>query len=107
MSITAYEYLSILQATEDAPGQARESGGFDYQGLLESVRAMIAEKHSKELSSALGSADDAKALKTLILKYCVDVLAGKEFEQDKQGWASSRITSMIRMLRKSTSMGTT
>jgi pilus assembly protein CpaF len=83
MSITAYEYLSILQATEDAPGQALENGGFNYQGLLESVRAMIAEKHSKELSSALGSADAAKALKTLILKYCVDVLAGKEFDQDK------------------------
>ena len=47
------------------------------------MRAVIAEKHSKELTSALGSADAAKALKTLILKYCVDVLAGKEFEQDK------------------------
>lgn len=82
MSITAYEYLSILQAT-DVSGQAQENGGINYQELLENVRAVIAEKHSKELSSALGSADAAKALKTLILKYCVDVLAGKEFDQDK------------------------
>jgi len=83
MSITAYEYLSILQATADVSEQTQENGGINYQELLENVRAMIAEKHSKELSSALGSADAAKALKTLILKYCVDVLAGKEFEQDK------------------------
>lgn len=83
MSITAYEYLSILQATADISEQTQENGGINYQELLEKVRAVIAEKHSKELSSALGSADAAKALKTLILKYCVDVLAGKEFEQDK------------------------
>jgi len=83
MSITAYEYLSILQATTDVSEQTQENGGINYQELLENVRAVIAEKHSKELSSALGSADAAKALKTLILKYCVDVLAGKEFEQDR------------------------
>lgn len=83
MSITAYEYLSILQATADVSEQTQENGGINYQELLENVRAVIAEKHSKELSSALGSADAAKALKTLILKYCVDVLAGKEFDQDK------------------------
>lgn len=83
MSITAYEYLSILQATADMSEQTQENGGINYQELLENVRAVIAEKHSKELSSALGSADAAKALKTLILKYCVDVLAGKEFDQDK------------------------
>lgn len=83
MSITAYEYLSILQATADMSEQTQENGGINYQELLENVRAVIAEKHSKELSSALGSADAAKALKTLILKYCVDILAGKEFDQDK------------------------
>ena len=83
MSITAYEYLSILQAREAAPEQTRESGGFDYQKLLENVRAVIAEKHSQELSSALGSADAAKTLKTLILKYCVEALAGKDFDREK------------------------
>lgn len=78
MSITAYEYLSILQATEAATEQ---DGGLDYARLLETVRSVIAERHSAELSSALGSPDAAKALKTLILKYCVEALAGQEFEQ--------------------------
>lgn len=79
MSITAYEYLSILQATETLTEQ--ENGGFDYSKLLENVRSVIAEKHSNELSSALGNADAAKTLKTLILKYCVESLSGKEFNQ--------------------------
>ena len=79
MSITAYEYLSILQATEAVTDQ--ESGGFDYSKLLENVRSVIAEKHSSELSSALGNADAAKTLKTMILKYCVEALSGKEFNQ--------------------------
>lgn len=83
MSIKAYEYLSILQATAAGIEQAQESGGYDYSKLLESVRSNIAEKHSKELSSALGSADAAKTLKTLILKYCVQDLAGKEFDREK------------------------
>jgi pilus assembly protein CpaF len=81
MSITAYEYLSILQATQAVSEQPQRSGGFDYPKLLETVRSIIAEKHSQELSSALGSADAAQALKTLILKYCVETLAGKEFDQ--------------------------
>lgn len=46
MSITAYEYLSILQARDAAPEQTGENGAFDYQKLLENVRATIAEKHS-------------------------------------------------------------
>jgi len=79
MSITAYEYLSILQATQSVA--VDEPGDFDYPRLLETVRSVIAEKHSAELSSALGSMDAAKTLKTLILKYCVEALAGKEFEQ--------------------------
>ena len=80
MSITSYEYLSILQATQTQSEQTRESGGFDYQKLLESVRSIIAEKHSQELSSALGSVDGAQILKTLILKYCVQELAGNMFD---------------------------
>lgn len=78
MSITAYEYLSVLQATETARGQG---GGFDYPKLLETVRSLIAVKHSQELSSALGSLDAAQTLKTLILKYCTETLAGQEFER--------------------------
>lgn len=83
MSITAYEFLSVLQAGATGTEHIQEPGDFDYQKLLESVRSVIAEKHSKELSSALGDAEAAKTLKTLILKYCVSNLAGKEFEQDK------------------------
>jgi len=83
MSITAYEYLSILQARDVVSEQTKENGGFDYQKLLENVRTIIAEKHSAELSSALGSPEAAKTLKMLILKYCVQELAGKEFDREK------------------------
>lgn len=77
MSITAYEYLSILQATQAAQDQ---DGGFDYTKLLGNVRSIIAEKHSQELSSALSSANSAQILKMLILKYCVQELAGSIFD---------------------------
>ncbi len=83
MSITAYEYLSVLQATDSATEQSQSNEIYDYSKLLENVRSVIAEKHSKELSSALRSADAAQTLKTLILKYCVQELAGKEFDQGK------------------------
>lgn len=81
MSITAYEYLSVLQAKETAAGQAES--GFDYTRLLENVRSIIAQKHSTELSAVLGSADAAKTLKALILKYSARELAGKEFDREK------------------------
>ena len=77
MSITTYEYLSILQATE---GTREQDGGYDYPKLLENVRSIIAANHSQELSSALGNADAAQTLKTLILKYCVQELAGSAFD---------------------------
>lgn len=81
MSISANEYLSVLQATSVSAEDEQELGSFNYQNLLEHVRSVIAEKHSEELSSALGSAEACKSLKVLILKYCVSYLAGKEFEQ--------------------------
>mgnify|MGYP000869667175 CR=1 FL=1 len=81
MSISASEYLSVLQATAVSAEDEQELGSFNYQKLLENVRAVIAEKHAEELSSALGSAEASKSLKALILKYCVSSLAGKEFEQ--------------------------
>lgn len=83
MSITSYEYLSILQATEASAGQAQENGELDYSKLLDNVRSIIAAKHSNELSAALGSHKAARTLKMLILKYCVEELAGKEFDQGK------------------------
>jgi pilus assembly protein CpaF len=84
MSITSYEYLSILQSSHSASAQiTTNSEDFDYTKLLDTVRAVIAEKHSAELSSALGSHKAVRALKMLILKYCVAELAGKEFDQGK------------------------
>jgi pilus assembly protein CpaF len=83
MSITAYEYLSVLQATDIVAEPMEKTGEFDYTRLLESVRSVIAAKHSDELASALGSHKAARTLKMLILKYCVEELAGKEFDQSK------------------------
>ena len=80
MSITAYEYLSILQ-TKDSNGDPK-THDFDYLTLLEKIRATIAERHSKELAAALDSHAAAKTLKALILQYCVEFLAGKGFEQE-------------------------
>ncbi|PKM71715.1 MAG: CpaF family protein [Firmicutes bacterium HGW-Firmicutes-16] len=80
MSITAYEYLSILQTT-DSNGDPK-THNFDYLALLEKIRATIAERHSKELAAALDSRAAAKTLKALILQYCVEFLAGTGFEQE-------------------------
>jgi pilus assembly protein CpaF len=81
MSISAYEYLSVLQAAQAPAEQLQENSELEYQTLLETIRAVIAAKHSAELSSALDNADAAETLKTLILKYCIQELAGCEFEQ--------------------------
>ena len=88
MSITAYEYLSVLQSADAQVTEAFQSEDFDYTSLLEKVRSVIAEKHSEELASALGNPWAVKALKTLIQKYCVEELAGKEFEQE---WLVNKI----------------
>ncbi len=80
MSITAYEYLSILQASKENAKGTQED--LDYVSLLDKVRNVIAEKHSKELAAALDSKVGAKMLKDLILKYCVENLVGTSFEQD-------------------------
>ena len=79
MSITAYEYLSILKS-KDKQVTEQQSGDFDYDLLLEKLRKIIAEKHSKELSGAMGSPLAVKSLKALIMKYCVEELSGREFD---------------------------
>jgi pilus assembly protein CpaF len=84
MSVTAYEYLSVLQASIPASADEtarEETEGFNYAKLLEQVRLAIAEKHSEELSAALGNPEAARALKTLIQKYSVEALAGREYDQ--------------------------
>ena len=79
MSISKYEYLSILQATETVAFVEN----LNYPKLLETVRTAIAENHSAELSSALGNAEAAQALKTLILKYSAEALAGQAFNREE------------------------
>lgn len=79
MSITAYEYLSILQI---ASGENETTvQNFDYIALLDKVRSIIAEKHAKELAAALDSKAATKTLKDFILKYSVENLVGTSFEQ--------------------------
>ncbi len=80
MSITAYEYLSILQTAHGESSTAKAD--LDYISLLDKVRSIIAQRHSKELASALDSRAAAKRLKDLILQYCVENLAGTVFEQE-------------------------
>jgi pilus assembly protein CpaF len=80
MSVTAYEYLSVLRAAIPAPEDSPESEGINYVKVLEQVRSEIAARHSEELSAALGN-PAARALKTLIQKYSVEALAGREYDQ--------------------------
>ncbi|MGE4486164.1 MAG: ATPase, T2SS/T4P/T4SS family [Oscillospiraceae bacterium] len=81
MSITSTEFLSVVQATNSTVPES-QADKFSYVRLLDIVRTVIAEKHSGELASALDSPEAAKTLKALILKYCVQELAGREFEQE-------------------------
>jgi len=81
VSISSYEFLSIIQAkesTDTAPG----SGSFDYASVLEQVRSSIAANHAQELSAALDDAEAAKALKSLIMKYTTECMAGKDYNRE-------------------------
>lgn len=81
MSISAYEYLAILQATD--PEREDGTKDFDYASLLERVRSSIAEGHAKDLAAVLDNRAATKTLKDLILKYCVENLAGISFHQER------------------------
>jgi hypothetical protein len=81
MSITAYEYLSILQARDVVSEQTKESGGFDYQKLLENVRTIIAEKHSAELPPLLAIPKPPKPENADPEILCSRV-GGKEFDRE-------------------------
>lgn len=80
MSISSYEFLSILQAQdEDTEVSSNE---MDYPSLLETVRSSIAQNHADELAAALDDVDAAAELKALILKYAAAQLAGQDFDRD-------------------------
>lgn len=80
MSISSYTFLSILQA-EEAVEHTKHTE-LDYPMLLESVRAAIAQNHANELAAALDDADATAQLKSLILKYTTEQLAGRDFDRD-------------------------
>lgn len=80
MSISSYEFLSIIQAKEDANNEER-TDAFDYASTLESVRASIAANHAQELSAALDDEEAAAALKNLIMKYATECMSGKDYDR--------------------------
>ena len=81
MSISSYEFLSIIQAREDGDAVSG-TDALDYAEVLESVRSAIAANHAQELSAALDNADAAKTLKSLIMKYTTEHMAGKDFDRN-------------------------
>ncbi len=80
-SISSYDFLSILQVSEPSADES-SSLSFNYQEVLERVRATIAERHSAELANAINNEESAAVLKGLILKYCTEELAGRSFDRD-------------------------
>ena len=81
MSISYFEYLSILCVVDNVLPAAR-TGKIDYPSVLEHVRSSVAQNHADELAATLESEDAANTLKTLILKYAAEYLAGQEYDHD-------------------------
>ena len=81
MSISTYEFLSIIQAQTGSEPKV-ETNSADYLGVLESVRSSIALNHARELSAALDDATAIQTLKTLILKYTTEYMAGIDYDRD-------------------------
>ncbi|MFB0920036.1 MAG: ATPase, T2SS/T4P/T4SS family [Oscillospiraceae bacterium] len=81
MSITTYEFLSILQAQGNNDSDNGKNG-IDYISVLNSVRSTIAQSHAAELAAALNDENAAQTLKNLILKYTAENLTGKDFDRD-------------------------
>ena len=81
MSISTYEFLSILQAQNHTQPKV-ETNSADYLGVLEHVRASIALNHASELSAALDDAAAVQTLKVLILKYTTEYMAGIDYDRE-------------------------
>ncbi len=79
MSISAYEFLSIVQ-TKSAGAEPSVKG--NYKTLLEFVRNRIAAKHSETLADVLESKEAARALRELILKYTTEYMEGEPYDKD-------------------------
>ena len=81
MSISNYAFLSIVLAqTPDEP--RAQTGSGDYMDLLEHVRSSIALTHAQELGAALDDENAAQTLRTLILKYTTEYMAGADYDRD-------------------------
>lgn len=81
MSISTYEFLSIILAQQHDEPKV-ETNSADYLGVLESVRSSIAQNHSEELGAALNDATGIQTLKSLILKYTTEHMAGIDYDRD-------------------------
>lgn len=82
MSISTYEFLSILQANR-LENDIAENTANDYQSVLEYVRTTIAQNNAEDLAAALDDAGAAVTLKTLIMKYTAEYLAGYDYDRDE------------------------
>ncbi len=84
MNISAYEFLSILQAREAGQVEEKqpESAGAEYLAILDYVRSTIAQKHANEMSAALDNEAAARTLKSLIMKYTTDYMSGVDFDRE-------------------------
>jgi hypothetical protein len=71
-----------VQAQDEAAEE--NTSKMDYPSLLESVRSSIAQNHADELAAALDDVGAAAELKSLILKYASELLAGRDYDRD--GW---------------------
>ena len=81
MSISTYEFLAILQARSRKAAKV-ETNAADYLDLLEAVRSSIALHHASELGAALDDASAVQTLKSLILKYTTENLAGSDYDRN-------------------------
>ena len=84
MNISAYEFLSILQAKEAGQVEEKkpEAAGSEYLAVLDYVRSTIAQKHANEMSAALDDEAAARTLKSLIMKYTTDYMSGVDFDRE-------------------------
>ena len=82
MSISKYEFLSILRTKEGEEGPVREKGP-DYMTVLETVRSAIAQNHAQELSAALDDAAAASTLRDRIMQYTAEVMAGRDYDRQE------------------------
>ena len=82
MSISCYEYLSILEVgdKEEAPKDVTQN---EYMEVLENVRGEIAKNHAEELAKTLNDASSAKTLKSLIMRYAAEYMSGKDYDRDE------------------------